>query len=113
MNQSPAERYHYMHPQERDLVLQEHLSAAEKHFEEKTGGKHHFFGVETVSYYLDWMLMLAPEQAKEFLLAAAAVHEIRGDKKAFGAANERMRAAKMALHIELGVISETRKSRHA
>lgn len=104
-HQSPKERFHAMSGEERGEVLQQHLTAAERSFKKETGSSHLLFGVETAAHYCAWLLLLAPEPAKEFLAALAAMHGIH-DRAEYEDAKLRFRRAKMALHVAMRLQSE-------
>lgn len=91
---------------ERGEVLKRHLSVAEKKFAEATETDFKYFGVETATYYCEWLLLLRRETAVEFLEALIGMHQIFGDEQAYEAAVGRFKAAKMKLHIELRLQSE-------
>lgn len=104
---TPGKRFGHMEDAERDQVLQQHLTTAERHFKAATGQNHFYFGVETAGYYCDWLMLFAPEVAAEFLQALIACHGLH-DEETYGAATLRLKRAKMNLHIHLTTKSATR-----
>lgn len=94
-----------MNGAERDDVLRQHLNAAEKKFKEATGQGHLYFGVVAANYYAEWLMLLAPDQAAEFLQAVIAQHGTN-DKKKYAAATARLKRARIALHVELRLMAE-------
>jgi hypothetical protein len=111
-DKSAIEAYRFnveMDDSERRQVVQEHLTAAEQRFKEATGADHLYFGVQAAAYYAEWLCLLAPSEGVEFLQALAGLHGVNDPVK-YRASVDRLKRAKMALHVQLRLGAEERAS---